>query len=464
MSAQSLLGLLALNTLFLLTGTSLLWALRGAKAWAELALLAGLAYLLGVAAVVVACTFLLVLGAPVGVPVVVTVAAVLAATAVLVGRRLGRAVPARRTSGEPRVREPLRLVGLGAAVLTAAYLANMFRAARLQSQFTFAEWDVWNSWTTKAKSFYFFDGMDVDAYATFFMPGYPIFVPTLEAMAFHFMDSPDTTTLHVQFWLLIVGFVGAVAGLLRPAVPLVVVWPFLLLLVLLPELNLHGLAPQADFTLDILFATGGLLVALWVVRREPWLLGAAAILFAGAATTKREGLLLVGALVVGAILATWRDRRRTWPPLALVGVATVAAALPWELWRKSHDLPGQLSDSSARVGFERLDTAASSVLQILFDYDLWLIAAPLGVLAAGLVLAYGDRRLGVLYLVTALLVAAGFAWVLAAGVEYTVGPDSDENPIPRASGAIVLLTIVLAPLMLAAAVARPGAGSGRRRR
>ena len=461
---MNLLGLLALNVLFLATGTTVVWALRGAERWSELVRLAGVAYLVGVAAVVVACSFVLLLGGPIGVPVVVAVAAALAGAAVLAGRRLGRSVPSVRGSRDRASPEPLRLLGVAAAVLTATYLANFLRAARLQSQFTFAEWDVWNSWTTKAKSFYFFHGLDENVYSTFFMPGYPIFVPTLEAMGFHFMGAADTTTLHVQFWFLLVGFVAAVAGLLRPTVPLVVVWPFLLLLVLLPELNTHGLAPQADFTLDFLFAAGCLLAALWVIRREPWLLGSAAILFAGAVTTKREGLLLVGAVVTAALLATWRDRRGAWPPLVGLGVFAVLASLPWELWRRAHDLPGQLSDSSVDVGLDRLDAAAGSVLQILFDYDLWLVTAPLGLVAAGLVLASGDRRLAVIYLGTTLLVAAGFAWVLAAGVEYTVGADTDENPIPRASGALTLLTIALAPLMLAGAAAPPGAGSAPPRR
>jgi hypothetical protein len=462
---QSLAGLLALNALFAVAGASVVWALGGAATWPDLIRLGGVAYLLGLAAVVTLCTFVLVLGGPVDVSVIAAVALGTAAAAGVAGARFGR----RRPTGAPRAssksrREPFRLVGLGCAALTVLYLANLFRAARLQSQFTFFEWDVWNSWTTKAKSFYFFDGLDPDVYGTFFMSGYPIFVPTLEAMAFHFMGTPDTTTLHVQFWLLVVGFVAAVGGLLRPAVPLMLVWPFLLLFVLLPELNRHGLAPQADATLDVLFAVGALLVALWITRREPWLLGSAAILFAGAASAKREGLLLVAALLAGALAATWRDRRGTWPPLVAVGAATVLVALPWELWRRAHDLPGQLSDSSAEVGLDRLGAAAGSVAQILFDYDLWLVTAPLGVIAAGLALTTGDRRVGVLYAVTAAIVAAGFAWVLAAGVEYTVGAHTDENPIPRASGALALLTIALAPLMLAGAAARPGEGSGRRQR
>ena len=464
MTAQSLLGLLALNVLFLVVGSVMVWALRGDDAWGELVRLAGLAYLAGAATVVTLCSFALVLGTGVGVLAVAAVAAGVAAAAVAAGRALGRTLPARVRGPGPSGREPFRLVGLAAAGLTVLYLANFFRAARLQTQFTFAEWDVWNSWTTKAKSFYLFGGLDETVYATFFMPGYPIFVPTLEAIAFHFMGAPDTTTLHLQFWLLLVGFVAAVAGLLRPAVPLVVVWPFLLLLVLLPELNVHVIAPQADFTLDFLFATASLLVALWVVRREPWLLATATLLLAGAVTTKREGLLLVGARVVAALAATWRESRRAWPPLALAGAGALLATVPWEVWRRANALPGQLSDSSVELGLERLDAAAAAVLQILFDYDRWLVTAPLGLIAAALVLLRGDRRLGALYLVTTALVAAGLAWVLAAGVEYTVGADTDENPIPRASGALALLTIALAPLMLAGGETRRAAGSARRRR
>ena len=88
-----------------------------------------------------------------------------------------------------------------------------YRVAHLQGPESF---DGWAFWTAKAKAIYFFGGLDEHLFRT--LPGatYPILLPTLHAIAFHFMGSADTVTLHLQYWLLLVGFVGAVAGLLRP--------------------------------------------------------------------------------------------------------------------------------------------------------------------------------------------------------------------------------------------------------
>jgi hypothetical protein len=444
----SALGLAALNALFLATGLALLFGLRGFATLHELLRLVGLAYLLGTASVTLALSLALVFGGSVSVAMVLAVVAVLTAAGASSGVRLGHPWPRRRGDRPPP--ERFRWLGLACAALTAAYLANLLRAARLQSQFVWAEWDVWNSWTTKAKTIYFFGGLDDSLYGTFAMP-HPIFVPTLEAAAFAFMGAADTTLLHVQFWALIAGFVAAIAGLLRPAVPLAILWPFLLLLVVLPELNLHGLAPQADFALDVWFATAALCVALWVLRREPWLLVTAAVLLAAAMLTKREGLLLTFALLAGALVASWTTRRYAWPRLVGAFGAAFLVTLPWQLWRRANGLPSDATDASVSTALDRAGEATSSVAQILVRYDLWLLTVPLGLAAAALLLARGSWRLPALYLVTVAVSAAGFVWALAAVSENTLGPRSDENPIPRASGAVVLLTIALAPLMLARA-------------
>jgi hypothetical protein len=277
-------------------------------------------------------------------------------------------------------------------------------------------------------------------------------------MAFGFMGTADTTLLHVQFWLLLAAFAAAVAGLLRPIVPVGLIWPFLLLLVVLPEVNLHGLAPQADFTLDWLFAAAGLCIALWIVRGEGWHLAAASVLLAGAIGAKREGLLFSAALVAAALVATWGKRRSAWPRLVATGALAAATLVPWELWRSNHHLSGELQGTAWDSLPERLGPAASSVAQILFDWHFWLATLPLGVAAAAAcVLARGARPVPVLYLVTLVLGFAGMTWALAAGIDYSLGPYTDQNPIPRASGALAMLTIALAPLMLAMALQRPGA-------
>jgi hypothetical protein len=443
------LGLVGLNLVALVDGIALLWAMRGFERRREILRLAGLAYLLGISALGVACTWLLVAGAPISVPIVAGTGAGILGLGLAAGRRLaGRRLPVR--GSEAPAHEPLRVVGFGIAALTWLYLADFLRAARLQTQFSFEEWDVWSSWTTKAKLFYYFGGLDAHLYATTFMPGYPIFVPTLSAMSFSFMGAPDTTLLHVQYWLLLAGFVVAVAGLLRPDVPLALVWTPLLLLVLAPQLNRLAIAPQADFVLDELFAAAGLCVALWILRREAWLLAAASVLLAAAMSTKREGYLFSAALIVAAAAVTLRSARSAWPRLAAAALPAFLATLPWQLWRRSHHLPDSLQGTSWSEVGHRIGPAASSVAQIMLGTHFWLVATPIGIAAAAaaLVLADRDRGPSILLLVTLALGYAGMVWALTVGTAYTLGPFSDQNPIPRASGALVLLSVALTPLLL----------------
>jgi hypothetical protein len=431
-------GLVGLDLVFAATGLALLWAFRGFRAWGEVLRLGGLAYLLGVAALGVVNTWALASGLSVRPAVALAAAALVGAAAAAAGIALGRPLPEKvRVARQP---ERFAWLGLACAAATALYLADFLRAARRQTQFTLPEWDVWSIWTTKAKVLYYFGGLDAPVFQTTFLPGYPILVPTLEAMAFGFIGTADTTLLHVQFWLLLAAFAAAVAGLLRPAVPLALIWPFLLLLVVLPEVNLHGLAPQADFTLDWLFATAALCIALWIARREGWYLAAAAVLLAG------------------AMVATWSRRRWAWPRLVATGALAAATLVPWELWRSNHNLSGQLQGTAWDSLPERLGPAASSVAQILFDWHFWLATLPLGVAAAAVCfLARGARPLLFLYLVSLVLGFAGMTWALAAGIDYSLGPYTDQNPIPRASGALAMLTIALAPLLLAQALERPAA-------
>jgi hypothetical protein len=262
------------------------------------------------------------------------------------------------------------------------------------------------------------------------------------------MGAANTTLLHVQFWLLLAGVVACLAGLLRPETPHALIWPFVALLLVLPQLNRLALAPQGDFALDYFFAAAGLCLALWALRREPWLLVCATVLLAGAVASKREGYLFSAALLLGVAAATWGQRRWAWPRLAVAAIVAGVSSVPWEVWRSRHHIPGQLAGTNASAVADRFGAAASSVSQILFGYHFWLVAVPLGLAAAALLLVGGHRNVGVLYLVTLALGWLGLVWTLAAGVDFTLGPLSDQNPAPRGSGALALLTLALTPLML----------------
>ena len=141
----------------------------------------------------------------------------------------------------------------------------------------------------QAKAIYYFGGFDQQFFRELINQAYPPLVPVLEGAAFHFMGAPDVVTLHLQFWFLLVGFVGAVVGLLSGRVSPVFVWPPLLLMLVAPHVGGHFYQPTADFLLDELFAIAALLIALWLIDRKEWQLVAAGLLLAAVMSTKREG-------------------------------------------------------------------------------------------------------------------------------------------------------------------------------
>jgi hypothetical protein len=454
-TAHAVLGLAALNLLFLLAGLGLLAAARGFDTWGEVLRLSGVAYLVGTAATVVLATEVLVFGGPVTVPAVSALALVVAAVCAVVAVRLRRPRP--RWQTRPAHREPLLLVGVLTAALAAVCVEAFYRVAHLQGPESF---DGWAFWTTKAKAIYFFGGLDEHLFRT--LPGatYPIFLPTLQAIDFHFMGSADTVTVHLQNWLLLVGFVGAVAGLLRPRIPLVLVWPFLLVMLVMPEFGARALQLQADIVLDYFFVGAALALALWLIDREDWLLLPYGVLLAAAMSTKREGQLFAGCLVAAALLATWRDKRGAWP--RIVGVAALAFVfeVPWRIWFSSRHLGGETPGASPRQLWDDISRIPSSVrivLTLLFDTDLWLIAVPLGLAAAAVLLIRRWDRIAVFYLLLMLFTVAGFTWILWS---ITVLPleTSKQTPIPRAVGADVLVSLAFAPLLLARAFRRRRAG------
>src|SRR5439155_5961693 len=98
------LGLVGLNLVALVDGIALLWAMRGFERRRESLRLAGLAYLLGISALGVACTWLLVAGAPVSAPVVTGTGAGILALGLGAGRLAGRRLPV--GGREAAAREP----------------------------------------------------------------------------------------------------------------------------------------------------------------------------------------------------------------------------------------------------------------------------------------------------------------------------------------------------------------------
>jgi hypothetical protein len=99
---------------------------------------------------------------------------------------------------------------------------------------------------------------------------------------------------------------------------------------------------------------------------------------------------------------------------------------------------------------DRVPPAIRQVVQLLFSYDMWLLAVPLALAAAAILLARRRFELPVLYLLTTLFGIVGYTWILWSFPEFGLRLHNDKpTPIPRAVGALVLLAIAFAPLMLA---------------
>ena len=446
---RSLLGLVGLNAVYLLAGAGLLWGIRGWRSWAEAVRLAAFAYLLGVGTVGVVLSEVLVAGGSARVPVVLAVAAGVAVAGIVAGRLAGRGLP--RRIREERRAEPFLLVSMGAAALALLLLAAYVRAAHDRGEW---EYDAWAFWTPKAETIYYFGGLDPTLFARFAGPSYPILVPGMQAAAFHFMGGVDTVTLHVQYAILLAGFVLAVAGLLRPRVPLVLVWPFLALLAALPSLEERALYPQADLLLDYFFVLAALALAAWLASGERWLLAPYGIFLAAAMTTKREGQMLTAVLVLSALVATATRRRADWPWVVGPALAALALTLPWRFWLSAHGIGGEWEDASLSGMLHHLGRVGPAIrvsAGLLFDYGLWLLAVPIGI-AAGLTLLLRTRdRLGVLFFGVLGFGFAAMVWIYWAFLRLPLDA-SDQSPVPRVIGALVLFAVALPPLLLARAL------------
>jgi hypothetical protein len=449
MTVRALAGLAAFNVFLLGVGIAALAAIRGWNSAQDLVRSAGLAYFLGVGLMGTTLSIELVLGVPFSFATIVLTGVALGVAALALRRPLARWRPQLALG---RVRG-VGLVAVAFGALVVVYLEALFRSARLAS---LSAWDAWAFWVPKAKAIYFFGGLDEQFFRELANPSYPPFVPALEAAAFHFMGSADAVTLHVQFWFFACGFVAAVAGLLAPRVSPYALWPCLLLVLVAPRVVGRNLDPQADFLLDYFFALAALLVALWLVEREPWLLVAAGVLMAAAVMTKREGQLLVACVLLAGAIASWRQWRFAWPRLAVVAAVAIAALVPWRIWFSSRELTGDLPAAGALALFHNLDRgwpAFKSAATTLFDYDLWLIVVPL--VGAGVVLAFlaGARLLPTYALALYALVLAGLVWVLWSFTELELPFVQDEgvNPIVRLSASLVVASAGILPLLLDAA-------------
>ncbi len=447
MTLRAIAGLGGLNVLVLVAGSVLLWGLGAVRWWTDLVRLAGVAYLLGLASLMVALTLELVVGVPIGAASgAVTVVGIGVAGLVLGWRR--RVEPPARRQASSRLPRLTLLAGLSVAGIV-AYFAGMFRAARLSS--TLGEWDGWWFWVPKAKAIYFFGDLDPQLLAFLTNPSYPPGLPAFHSLAFQAMGSPDDVTLHLQYWVYAVAFTAALVGLLATRVRQNILFPLVLPLLLTPSFVTRGTWTYADLPLGYLVAVAAVLVLLWARERQGWQLVVATVLLSGAAVTKREGVLLAGCVVLAGFAASWTTRRSAWPRLAASGLAVVALALPWVIWRVANGLPSDAPGGGPLGGLtysERGWPTVRLVVTTLFDTEFWLLVPAVAAVATVLALA-ARYWAGAIYASTfacaAAVVATGAIWSVPT---FPISQDDSVNPIVRLTGTSILVLAALTPLLL----------------
>jgi hypothetical protein len=447
LSLGAILGLLALNLWLFVVGVCVLFGLRGWNSWVEFGRLSGLAYMCGVGSLGIMWVWQLTVSIDMSLATIFGSGVIIAVAAVLVGLRLGRRLPPR-----PTVRKPPLQLSLIAALfggLAGVYLEAQFRAGRLAGLY---EFDAWSFWVPKAQAIYYFGGLDGRFFHDLAGQSYPPLVPALEAAAFHFMGAADEVTLHLQFWFLLLGFVGAVVGLLSSRVPPFLLWPFLLLVLVTPHVVDHALQPQADFLLDEFFGLAALLLALWLKDRSNWELGGAALFLAGAMLTKREGYVLAACALLAALIVTRPHARGLWPRLGAVGLVAGAATVPWRVLLGVRDLEGggpEAGGLGLLAHAERAWPSLRLALSTLFDFHVWLVLAPLLVFAILAGFMRGDRQFSGYAALLSLLCVGAFTWSTWAFPSLPITKAASLNPIVRFTGSLALAATWLIPLLLA---------------
>lgn len=467
MTVRALAGLGGLNVLILLAGVVLVWGVRGYRTLGEVVRLAGVAYLVALAALVVALTTQLVVGIPLGVAAVLGLG-LIAAAGLAAGLRASRPLP--RGAGSWRLPD-LPLVAAPFVGAIGLYLEGAARSARLQG---LSEFDAWWCWALQAKAVYLFDGLDPELFGEGAprCPGYPPGLATVQATAFHAMGSTDVITFHLQACVVLAALVAAVAGLLADRVRPVLLYPLLLFAIVLPSVTDRLTDGRADLPLGVFVVVGTVLLVRWLETPGTWLLPGAALLLGAGTLAKREGVLLAACALGAALVATARTRRAAWPSLLAAGAAVVLVGLPWRLWLALRDVPSGAPEAGYLAVLRepgRAWPALELALRTFVDVDLWLAATPLALAAAVAARLAGAGRVGGFVLAFACLSLLACWWAVWTNPSLELTQDYGLNPIVRLVGTPVLALVALTPLALergwrgtGVVASRAPAGRGRR--
>jgi hypothetical protein len=405
------LALLAANACFLLAGVGVLGLVRGRAGAFTPRAYPGLAYMAGTACAGVLATLLLVAGSALRILDVLLLCGALFLLGAVVARRSRASTVS--TAG-PRA----GWLAAASAALAGAFL--LLLAVDLAFQPLFGA-DAWAQWTPKARAVVLLGGLDPGffaepAYLSLNL-NYPLLVPALEAVDFRFMRGFDTRVIHLQFWLILAGFLLTLVELSRERLPSFLYAPVVLAVVVAPSVAIQTASAYADVPLAAFFALAGVCGWRWLERADRASLALCGLFSAAALATKLEGaIFVVGLFVVLLVLVARRSLERAAITM-LAGVIALAGLVPWRIWLAANETPSLYAlDNAFSPRFlaehvDRLPTAAGRVAQELLDPTSWLLLVPLALAAALVATRFARRRDCVLlFFGTSAIALAGLVW------------------------------------------------------
>jgi hypothetical protein len=440
------LATIAIAAVFMFAGFGVLSGAKGISGglWAALGA-TGLAYMTGLISVLMVGIIFLVAGVGVSVPVFIAIGVVVGVCGFAAGGRHGLEW---RGSGLPRAgeppakrsrdwsldavwgwvrRRPIALIAGGAFLIVVVWGYRWAQVTPL------SQWDAWSIWARKGTILYQYGTPKLEFFAApqyaFMHPDYPLLLPLLESIWFRFVRSPDTTNLHVQFWLFYVASLGAAAHVASRFSPAKVWLPVLGFIAFVPSLTGQLMSMYADVPMGLLLMVGVLLLGVWLAERRPPYLILATLFLAATASTKNEGLTYAVTTLVAAFLCTpgseaGRRRGSDLKTLALSAAGFAAIILPWRVWLAAHHISGDIPvgkglDPAYVVGrANRINPTLTAIYQQITNQGQWVWLLPMGI---GLTLAclFTRRvtRLGGFFALTGIGVFLMIVWAYVVGIE-----------------------------------------------
>ena len=284
-----------------------------------------------------------------------------------------------------------RWVTIGVLVALGVFAVLTYRWARVQP---LQAWDSWAIWARKGKLLLYYSHIPTAFFTSpvyaFMHQDYPLLLPLYEASWFRAIGSADTQSLHAWFWILFVAFLWATAyvasRVARPAI-----WaPLIGLLAVTPEIWTQLMAMYADIPMGLFLMVGVLALGVWIAGRRRRDLALSMILLAAAASTKNEGLTAAAATLGAALVVTlvapapWVERRRALLSLGVAITAFVAAIAPWRLWLAAHHITSEmpisrgLEPSFLAEHANRIQPTVNALFSEVANQGNWYYLLPMG--------------------------------------------------------------------------------------